>query len=275
AASAASEAVAVSGVVAPGEGGDDNDGRTMSEERQRANEFAAELGRIYDDSLVTVLLYGSAARGEFRPGISDLNLLVILDELKLDQLRQSASVTRGWVEGGNPPPLMLSLSEWRGSADVFPLEYGDIRDAHVVLAGESPFTGLKIVRRHLRLQLEHELRSKKIQLREGLLVAGEKPDELGKLLVHSLSTFLTLFRGMLRLDGEKVPGSAEDVVQAVAEKVGFAPDPVLEVLDARRNGAAFAPTFGTPVVAGYLEAVEHAVRWLDGAALRADLEDEV
>ncbi|MQA89316.1 MAG: hypothetical protein GEU90_03630 [Gemmatimonas sp.] len=246
----------------------------MSEERRRAKEFAEELGRIYGEGLVTALLYGSAARGEFRAGSSDLNLLVVLKELGLPQLRQAAKETRAWVAEGNPPPLLMSESEWRESADVFPLEYSDIRDSYVVLAGRDLVAEMRIKRGDLRLQLEHELRSKKIQLREGILVAAESPEELGQLLVRSLSTFLVLFRGVLRLDGEAPPSTASDVIEAVAARAGFSAEPLLEVSRVRSKGAPFTPSVDDPVVAGYLEAVERTVAWLDGAELPPDLEDE-
>ena len=44
----------------------------------RAEEFARRLADAYGEELVAVLLYGSAARGDFREGVSDLNLLVLL-----------------------------------------------------------------------------------------------------------------------------------------------------------------------------------------------------
>jgi hypothetical protein len=247
----------------------------MTEERRKADDFASELGRIFGDELVSVLLYGSAARGEYRAGISDLNLLVILRDLGVEHLRNAASATRRWVSEGNPPPLLLSSREWQGSADVFPLEYSDIRDSHLLLVGRDPFAAMKIHREHLRLQVEHELRSKKIQLREAYLVSGESPEEIGQLLIRSVSTFLAIFRGILRLEGSAVPSSAAEVVTAVAGLAGFEAAPVLAVLDARRTGERFAPTLNDPTAAGYLEAVERTVAWLDDAGLRTHLEAEV
>jgi len=247
----------------------------MTEERRKADDFARELGRIFGDELVSVLLYGSAARGEYRPGFSDLNLLVILRDLGVEQLRRAASLTRSWVADGNPPPLLFSSREWRGSSDVFPLEYSDIRDSHVLLVGSDPFVEIRIRREHLRLQVEHELRTKKIQLREAYLVTGESPEEIGQLLTRSVSTFLAIFRGILRLEGATVPGSAPEVVSAVASRAGFDPAPVLAVLEARRTGERFAPTLNDPTVAGYLAAVERTVTWLDEADLQTRREAEV
>jgi hypothetical protein len=235
----------------------------MSDPQGVAAEFAGRLHGLYGELVVAVLLYGSAARGEYRPGLSDLNVLVVLRRLELPELRLAAEAAREWVASGNPPPLMLSEEEWWTSADVFPLEYGDIRDAHVLLAGRDPFEDVHIRRANLRHQLEHELRSKKIQLREAYLVAGESGEALGEVLLRSLPTFLTLFRGLLRLHRVPVPRSAEDLVATVASEVGFRAAPVIDVVRAKREAAELAAPLDGPLAAGYLEAVERTVAWLD------------
>jgi hypothetical protein len=245
----------------------------MNDERRRAEELVGRFSEIFGEALVAAVLYGSAARGEYRAGISDLNILIVLANLELTELRRAAEPTREWVAAGNPPPLVMSETEWWSSADVFPLEYSEIRDAHVLLAGRDPFAQLSIRREHLRLQMEHELRSKKIQLREGYLVAGNAPDELGALLIQAFPTFLTFFRGILRLDSRPVPRDAADLVDAAASHVGFRGGPLLEVLKARRGGTPLEASFDGPVAAGYLEAVERTVTWLDRYESPAGVEE--
>lgn len=234
--------------------------------KKRAEEFAQELAGTYGDDLVSVVLYGSAARGDYREGVSDLNLLVLLRAMDPTVLRRGTELARGWAAEGNPPPLMLSEREWRASADVFPIEYGDMRDAHVVLHGADPFEGLHIDWEHLRLQCEHELKAKQIQLREQYLLLSSEPAGLGQLLTHSFATFLTLFRAGLRLAGEEPPRDPGAAIEAVATRAGFDPEAFRRVLRARGDGAAFTPAAEDPVVTGYLTAVARTTSWLDGLA---------
>lgn len=231
---------------------------------KRAEGFAQALRERYGDDLVSVVLYGSAARGDYREGVSDLNVLVLLRSMDPAAIRQGTELARGWAAEGNPPPLMMSEEEWRASADVFPIEYGDMQDAHVVLHGRNPFEGLVIDWEHLRLQCEHELKSKKIQLREQYLLLSSDAERLGQLLTHSFPTFLTLFRSCLRLAGEAPPRDPTTAINSIAARAGFDASAFLEVLRARGAEKAFAPAAESPVVTGYLTSVTATSGWLDG-----------
>ena len=238
----------------------------MPQHLDRARQFAARLASLYGDELVSVGLYGSAARDQYREGASDLNLLVILRSVRPEELRRASEAALEWVREGNPPPLLFSEAEWRGSADVFPIEYSDIEQAHLVLHGADPFTGLQVDWDHLRLLCEHEMKSKKLALRERYLLAAGTPEELGALMTGSISSFVALFRAALRLTRAEVPREQEAVVSAVAARAGFDPAPMLRALAARASGEGLVAGAEDPLVVGYLEGVDRASAWLDGLA---------
>jgi predicted nucleotidyltransferase len=235
----------------------------MSDHRS-ANEFADRLAATYGEGLVAVVLYGSAARGDYRPGVSDLNLLVVLRHADAVTLHRASALAREWAEAGNPPPLIMSESEWASSADVFPIEYSDMKAHHVVLRGLDPFGEVDIRWSDLRLQCEHELKSKKIRLREHYLLVADDPAQLGDLLKQSLPTFMTLFRTTLRLAGRSVPGDGVEVIQETASLAGFDGGPVQAVYRARAEASdGFAPGAEDVVVVGYLDAVQRTGELLD------------
>src|SRR5438128_2069032 len=118
------------------------------------DELVTQLRAAYGADLRCVVLYGSAAAGEHVPKQSDYNVLVLVDHIDSAVLASASAVARAWNEPGNPPPMTMTVDEWRHSADVFPMEYADILDRHRVLFGEPPFDGIVISRGHLRLQLE-------------------------------------------------------------------------------------------------------------------------
>src|SRR5262245_33180384 len=137
--------------------------------RMTLDELVSQLRAAYGNALRWVVLYGSAAAGEYDPKRSDYNVLVVVDSLDATKLAAASAASRAWAEAGNPAPLTMTTSEWRGSSDIFPMEYADVLERHRVLHGEAPFEGIQVDLRDLRLQLEQEAMGKLIKLRQGVL----------------------------------------------------------------------------------------------------------
>src|SRR6185437_814024 len=129
------------------------------------DELVTQLKAAFGDDLTSVVLYGSAAGGEHNPKRSDQNVLVIVRKIPMSAARAIAASAKAWADAGNPPPLVMTADEWRGSADIFPMEYADILERHRVLYGNAPFDGLAVKQEDLRLQLEHEAMGKLLKLR--------------------------------------------------------------------------------------------------------------
>jgi predicted nucleotidyltransferase len=236
----------------------------MAHPPDRAEKLAEELAGVLAGDLVSILLYGSAARDDFHEESSDLNVLVLLRSVDEAHLRACSDLARAWVDEGNSPPMFLGEDELARSLDIFPIEYSEIRDAHRVLFGSDPFATLQIQREHLRLQCERELKIALIQLRERYLLAADDAGRIGELLRRSISTFLVHMRTLLRIEGVEVPPRSEAVVAGVARRVGFAPEPFLEVLQARRSNARFEAVAGDTLVVGYIAAAARIVAYADG-----------
>src|SRR5881628_2979617 len=151
--------------------------------------------------LRSVVLYGSAARGDHHPAASDLNVILVLESLDPATLEALAPAVRRFVKKGHPIPRMFSPALIAASADSFPIEFADIRDGRSVLHGEDPFAAVVVGRDNLRLQLEREIKEKMMRLREAYVMAHDSDSALRRLLVESYSAFAALFRGGLHLMG--------------------------------------------------------------------------
>lgn len=230
--------------------------------RMDVDELVRQLARLYGEELRAVVLYGSAATGEHVPGRSDVNVLVLVERLDLERLARQSATARAWAAGGNPPPLTLTLEEWRGSADVFPMEYGDILEGHRVLYGSLPVEEIAIDRRHLRLQVEQQALGKLLQLRQGILASGHDERRRIELLAASLPTFMTIFRAVLRLAGERPPADHLRLAQRTGELAGFDPAPFQRVARHRR-GERLASRDAAAVLEGYLEGARRLVSHVD------------
>ena len=232
------------------------------------DELVAQLAKVYGPALRAAVLYGSAAAGEHIAKRSDYNVLVLVDTLDVDALEREASVARAWAESGNPPPLTLTVDEWRSSADIFPMEYADILGRHRVLHGTLPSDGIRVDREHLRLQAEHEAMGKLLQLRQGILAAGGDRKRLIELLAASLSTFMVIFRSVVRLHGEEPPTDYEALSNQVGKQTGLDSAPFVRVVRHVRGSARLSAADIPGVLAGYLAGVQRLVAHIDGLAER-------
>lgn len=190
--------------------------------------FAEQVAQALGPRLVTLLLYGSAARGEQPPGAA-MNTLLITDGEEAggadrDLFDRLAGPVRAWTAARHPAPLILTAREWRESADAFPIEYQDIRDAHRILAGQEPWQGITVQREHVRRQLEHELMGKLVHLRQAYAAHWNQPKRLAQLVRETRAGFLTMLRAVLRLAGRTPPARAEALVREAGALIGFAPD---------------------------------------------------
>jgi hypothetical protein len=233
------------------------------------DELVDQLKKVYGTTLNAVVLYGSAAAGEHIPKRSDYNVLVVVDELTMQHMRAGAAVSRAWGEDGNPPPLTLTRSEWRGSADIFPMEYADILERHRVLYGQPPFDGITVDPGHLRLQVEHEAMGKLLKLRQGVLAAGGNEKAQIELLAASLSTIMVIFRAVERLHGAVPPTDYDRLSRDVSTRVGFDVGPFSRVVRHVRGAEKIGASDATMVLTGYIDGVQRLVSSLDRYEHRA------
>ena len=235
------------------------------------DELVTQLRAAYRERLASVVLYGSAAGGDHIPNRSDYNVLVLLESMPNAGIMTShavaaSAVARAWREAGNPPPLTMTLEEWRRSADIFPMEYADILERNRVLHGEPPFEGITVSPADLRLQLEHQVMGKLLQLRQGALLAGADGKRQTELVAASLSTMMVLFRAVLRLHGERPPTDNAATATRVGALAGFDAAPFVRAVRHVHGEEKLSPTESGQVLGGYLAAIEHLSRHLDGFA---------
>ncbi len=227
------------------------------------NELVAKLRESEGPNLKSVVLYGSAAAGEFHPRHSDLNVLGILNSLDGAELEKLNPVVTWWVRKGHPAPLFLQTEELNTSADVFAIEFLDIKAGHRVLYGEDLFAVLDVPLVQHRLEVEHDLRVNLLRLRQGALQAGRDPKALLRLMTTSISSFAALFRHALIALGEKPPQGKRQAVDRLAEMLGFDVAPFLTVLDVREGKRRERDTDAAQTFADYLKGVARVTEEVD------------
>ncbi|HEV2494412.1 MAG TPA: hypothetical protein VG204_15210 [Terriglobia bacterium] len=225
--------------------------------QNKLTELVAKLTAAAGGNLKCAVLYGSAVTGEFHPKHSDLNVLCVLNKLGAYELGQLNAAARWWTSQGHPAPLTFTLEELQHAGDVFAIELLDIKTSHRVLLGDDVFASLEIPMKLHHLQVERELRTNVVRLRQHYLAAPQDAKTVLRLMIDSVSSFVSLFRHALIALGqpkpeptpsepkpsgaapeEQKPGTPErnrEVVDRLARLLGFNPIGFHIVLDVRQG----------------------------------------
>jgi predicted nucleotidyltransferase len=226
-------------------------------------EFVERLRAAGRDNLQSVILYGSAASGEFHPEFSDVNILCVLRDTSFLALASLAPVVEWWRKQKNRPPLIMSQQEIQRSTDVFSVEFLDMQRQHRVLHGDDILRGLQVSTAQHRVQVEYELREKLIILRQNLLSVGGNKQQLWELMLNSLPSFTTLFRhALIILTGQLAP-SKRASIESLAQHIQFDASGFLQVLDVREHKLDRKQLDPKDIFARYLHAVQQVTEAVD------------
>jgi predicted nucleotidyltransferase len=118
-------------------------------------ELEEALEKAAGSNLAALVVYGSAVRGGFEPGRSDIDVIVVLHDTSLPNLKSISEPLMLARFRGRVEAMILKHDNIAAASDVFPLLYDDVRQRHVVLSGSDPFVDLKIENTHRRLGGRH------------------------------------------------------------------------------------------------------------------------
>jgi hypothetical protein len=172
-------------------------------------------------------------------------------------------VVEWWGKQKHRAPLLMSVEEMRRSADVFSIEFLDMRRHYRVLWGEDVLKMLEIPMRFHRSQVEYELREKTILLRQRLLTVSRNDKAKWELLLRSLPAFGTLFRHALIALGDAGAGSKREAAAALAGKLRIDAGVFGELLDIREQKKERKAVQVDEVFARYLRLVEQVTGAVD------------
>ncbi|MEY2597957.1 MAG: hypothetical protein RLZZ142_216 [Verrucomicrobiota bacterium] len=198
--------------------------------------FVSRLKEALEAGLVSVLLYGGSAKGHFQDGVSDLNVLVVLDHVTLERL-DSISEAVLWSAGFARLRVMtLAEEDLSDSAEVFSTKFQDIQRHHVVLFGEDLCGRMAISKERLERQAKRELVNLHLRLRQTYVELRGRPEGLEAMLKRSVTALLLNLGVLLEL---KTGVRSEDLgaVVRLAGGQGFSEERLRAFLDLK-NGKA-------------------------------------
>jgi predicted nucleotidyltransferase len=203
--------------------------------------FLKIIQESFRDNLYSVILYGSYVSGSYVSGLSDINMLLLLSAPASEQVEQFGKNSHRLMRKYRITPIILTIAEFEGSADVFPMEYMDIKERYRVIHGTDATQTLTFTLKNLRHQLEDRLRGNLASLRQLLTASRGRERQIGAYLKNSYGSLGTLFRSLLRIKKiQPVPVESEELLGRVGELFGIDTDPFKKLISFR-NGEKAAP----------------------------------
>jgi len=210
-----------------------------------------------------IVLYGSGATGEFSAKHSDLNILCMVGDAGSQELERLHPAVEWWTRRGNPAPLVFTFDELARSADVFAIELVDMKLHHRMLLGDDFFEQFEVPLRLHALQLERELRTNWIRLREAVLAAPLRKSAHLAIMMSSVSAFCTLFRHALWALANQMPATKREAVDGVASLTGANPSAFQAILELKEGKRKERHIDIEETLHGYLELVEVVTNEVD------------
>jgi len=193
--------------------------------------FTDKLTSELADNLQSITVVGSSLTGDFRPGQSDINTVLVLDKQSLSSLNAIASQAKPMRKKRISPPLLMTESYIEQSLDVFGVEFLDFQLTHKTILGSDPFESLSFDKKDVRLQCERELKAMLIRLRQGYIASAANKKLVRDVLISTAKGLTPFLRAILWLKNIDRPVQAEPTLSKAAEMLSVN----LESLEAARN----------------------------------------
>ena len=226
-------------------------------------EITGDYRNIFGEDLISIILYGSGAGEDYVPGKSDLNFLIILTERGIVGLDRILETVSRWRKRNVAIPLFMTRDDLAGSQDAYPIEFLNMRRSYLIATGEDVLAPLAFDPRHIRLQLERELRGKLLHLRSGYLATGGNPRKVRELIGASLTAFVSLFGALLSLKNLEIPKRKRDVIATAGAAFSFDAAVFLKCEEIRGKTDRFSAAEVLAVFRNYLKEVNRLCEIID------------
>lgn len=227
-------------------------------------DFVKDCRTVWPEDLVSVNVYGSAARGDYDPGRSDINTLIVLEDGEPARLVPAMSRSAGWRKKGLAAPLVITRQDLQTSLDVFPVEFLNMKLFYRLLLGEDVLADLSFDPLDIRRECEREFKGKLITLRQAFLSTGGQGRVMQDLVSGTLGAFFALFRALLTLYQTDMPVAHEEVIRSLAGHLNFPSQPFLSLAEVRAGRTKKSVTEMTQLWQEYLSAVAALAQLIDG-----------
>jgi hypothetical protein len=183
--------------------------------------LVAQLREAAGPNLLGVALYGGLAKGRFTPGVSDVNLLVVVAKAGLAPMLALAPALTGALRESRVVPFVVTPEDLRISAQLFPGKVFDIQMSHRLLWGNLHLAGFPVSMEDLLLRARQEVKNAELRLRQRAVERGGDPEALWRGMTASLPKIAVNLETVMRSRGLAVPADRAGILRQAGGELGL------------------------------------------------------
>ena len=196
------------------------------------DETIAALQHALGSNLSSVVLYGSAARGDFVPGVSDLNLLIVLNESNPSAHEALAGVVRSKPD---VEPFAIGRPGLLRTARAFPAKFAAIRRTGRTVFGSDPLADIPRFPDLERFAAEQALRNVRLRLVYNFVKRGSDAARYTRFILDFIPALYSACNAVLELEGQAVPRTREAQASLYASLFSVDTGALLELAQLKRK----------------------------------------
>ena len=200
-----------------------------------------DLKDIYGENLVSVILYGENLDPEVTKSQSEQHVIVIFNKLDASDLKKAIIAIKKLRKTKTPLPIVMNECEWHSSADVYPIEYTEIKNNYKILYGKNVVAPITVSKNDLRHQCEYEIKNLLVRIRQIYFGNSDNPAFMIKILEETSAKLIRILKSALNLFDITGAEDYSEVIQKMAQKTNFDGEIFVEILSAKENKRKFAP----------------------------------
>ncbi len=205
---------------------------TAADWQRDLDETVGALRSALGANLYSVVLYGSAARGDFVPGVSDLNLLIVLNESTPAAHESLAAVLRGRPK---VDPFVIGRPGLLRTARAFPAKFAAIRRTGRPVSGPDPLADVPRFPDLERFAAEQALRNVRLRLVYNFIRHGGDPQRYARFILDFVPGIYSACNAVLELEGRPIPRTRPDQAALYSSVFGADTRVLVELIELKRS----------------------------------------
>jgi hypothetical protein len=237
---------------------------------ERIKPFFEEILGSFEEKIHSIHVTGTALTDDFDEKVSDVRSIVVLKQMDLKFLELLAPLGKKYGKKKVSAPLIMTPDYISSSLDVFPIEFLNFRILHKTVFGKDILQEIVIDLGDLRHQAERELKSRLIWLRQGYISSMGDPGLLTEGFISSISDYIPLFRGIIRLFEADPPSGHTDVLSKLSDVTGVNTDVFTRLLRAKHEKTRFSAAELETIFEEFYHATERLGKIVDDIENQTD-----